>query len=191
MAGPNASHIEAARTGLPAARDALHQQPALTTLRQAIAAVDEQRQALVEAGDLHNLAHGLAQIGALLGDLRQLQTAVEADVAALMVDKKVEIDGLGVIERRKGTDRKAWDWPSLLPLLIRSEVDPEGTGELPAAPVVVEAITRVIVDVIGVTPSKGPKITGLRARGLDPDEWAETSPGRVSVQIHADLKSVS
>lgn len=182
-------HIGAARAGLPAARDALHGSPGLTALRRAIADVDTQRQDLVDAGDLHNLAHGLAQLAAILGDLRQLKDAVEADVASLMEAKKVEVPGLGVIERRKATTRKAWDWPSLLPALVRGDLDPDGTGELPAAGEVVDTLVTLIQEVIlGGGTSKAPLVGGLKARGFDPDEWAECSPGRTTVQIHADVK---
>lgn len=153
-------------------------------LRAAIHAADVQRTELAEDGDYETLVHGLAQLLPLRRDLSDLLRAVEDDIARLMPSKTVEVEGVGVVERRKGTDRKKWDWDSLLPLLIRLWVDPDGTGEMPAAPEVVERMKALITDVVGTTPSKGPKVTPLRAAGVDPDEYCESSPGRVSVQIH-------
>lgn len=162
----------------PAAPDALD------LLRHGLAQLDDQRAALAEQGDLDTLAAGYVALTALLGDLRDLARAVEDDVARLMPSKRVEIDGLPVLERRRGADRRAWDWDTLLPLLIRLYVDPDGTGEMPDAVEVIDRMRELIVDVIGVTPSKGPKVTPLKEMGIDPDEYAESKPGRQTVQIH-------
>lgn len=156
----------------------------LTDLRRIITALDTQRSELREAGDLNSLAYGLAQVRALMADLRYIAELVETDVADLMPDRNVDIDGLGRIERRKATDRKSWDWDQLLPRLIRLAIDPDGTGELLDGADLMEAMKGIITDVIGVTPSKSPRITALRAQGIDPDEYAETKPGKSSVQIH-------
>lgn len=80
----------------------------LVELRRIIAAVDTERATLVEAGDLNRLAYGLGQMRTLLSDLRILAGAIEDDVARMMPAKTVDIDGLGRIERRRGTDRRAW-----------------------------------------------------------------------------------
>lgn len=157
-------------------------------LRRALAQVDDQRKALAEAGDIEALAHGWNQIRPLLADLKSVTEAIEADLAALMPTKTVEIPGVGVLERRKGQDRKAWDWPELLPLLIRMYVDPDGTGEMPGPAEVIDRMRELIVDVIGVTPSKSPKVRPLREMGIDPDEFCESKPGRVSVQLHGGDK---
>lgn len=188
MTGPDVEHIEAAQRWLPIARENLRN-PGLAALREAILAVDDQRQALAEAGDLDNLARGLAQLRTLVGDLRQLAAATEDDVARLMPAKRVEVEGVGAIERRKGTDRRSWQWDDLLPLLVRLYLDPDLTGELPDAAEAVERMKALIVEVVGVTPSKGPRITPLRELGIDPDEYAEVTPGRTTVQIHDDLRA--
>lgn len=184
----DAEHIEAAHRWLPIARENLRD-PGLARLREAILAVDDQREQLAQAGDLDNLARGLVQLKTLVGDLNQLTRAVEDDVARLMPAKRVEIEGVGAIERRKGTDRKAWKWDDLLPILVRTYLDPDLTGELPSTPEAVDRMRALIVEVIGVTPSKGPRLTPLRALGIEPDEYAETTPGRTTVQIHDDLRA--
>lgn len=156
----------------------------LDQLRRSLDGLDTQRQALADAGDLDTLAVGLAQLKPLLTELSTLRDAIEADVAALMPEPRHEVPGLGVLERRRGSVRRSWDWDHLLPLLVRSYVDPDGTGEIPEAGEVVERLRALITEVIGVTPSKGPRITALRERGVDPDEHCESRPGKTSVQIH-------
>ena len=160
----------------------------LAELRRAIAAVDAERVALHEAGEVDDLARGLAAIKILMSDLRMLADATEANVAELMPSKRHEIEGLGTLERRKGTDRKAWEWESLWPLLVRLTLDPDGTGELPDLPTTVASLTSLTQEVIGLTPSKQPRVTALRAMGVDPDDWCDATPGRVTVQFHGVAK---
>lgn len=105
-------------------------------------------------------------------------------IAAAMPDRRCEVPGLGVVERRVGKDRTQWDWDALLPKVVRCYLDPDGTGEFPDDPMVaVDRMRTMAEDVIGLTPSKSPKLTPLRAIGIDPDEFCESKPGRVSIQI--------
>lgn len=107
-----------------------------------------------------------------------------AMVAEAMPSETAEVPGLGVVQRRRGTDRKAWRWEELLPHTMRAYLDPEGTGEFPSDPHVAAGRVRAMAEeVIGLTPSKGPRVTALRAIDLDPDEFCTTTPGRLSVQI--------
>ena len=159
----------------------------LGDLRQIIGQLDAARAELVAAGRRDDLAVGLAQLRTLLADLRILANAVEDDVVALLGDDRAaDVAGLGRIERKRGTDRRAWDWDLLLPRLIRLALDPDDTGEIGTAADVVQEMRALLVDVIGLTPSRGPRVTPLRAMGLDPDEWCETKPGRTTVQIHGE-----
>ncbi len=161
---------------------------ALRALRRIITELDTERSSLLEAGDLDNLAIGLSAIRTLIGDLRMLADATEANVVELMPARRYEIEGLGTLERRKGTDRKAWEWESLWPLLVRLTLDPDGTGELPDLPTTVASLTSLTQEVIGLTPSKQPRVTALRAMGVDPDDWCDATPGRVTVQFHGVAK---
>jgi hypothetical protein len=152
----------------------------VTTLRAAITALEDQAKALHEAGDLTTLAHGLADLATLRRDLGTLSQSVEAMVADLMPQKKVEVPGLGAIERRRSTDRKTWRWDEInrdvWPLLLAKH-----DGEIMAA-------VAEFLEMVSLTGSKAPKLAVFRDRlGLDPDEYAECTPGRTTVQIHRDL----
>lgn len=158
--------------------------PIHTDLRSAIVRADERRQQLAQAGDWKALAIGRDEVKTLIADLRVLDKATEADIARLMPERKITIDGLGTLERHGGWNRKDWDWDRLLPALIRRTLDPDGTGELPAAPEVVEAMKALIVEVIGVTGSKGPRLEPLRELGFDDDEWCQRTEKPKTVQLH-------
>jgi hypothetical protein len=152
--------------------------------RTAIDALDWERGELAKAGDTPSLAFGLDRIRELRRQLSDLERAVEADVATLMDGKTETIDGLGTLERRRGTDRKAWQSEELLHRIIRDAVDPDGSGELPSPGALLAAVQMAITDCVPITGSLGWRVTALKARGIDPDEWCETKPGRTAVQIH-------
>lgn len=139
---------------------------------------------LAASGDTESLAFGLDRVRELRRVLGDLERAVEAHVAALMDGKTETVDGLGTLERRKGTDRKQWQSEDLLRRLVRDAVDPEHTGELPSAGEVLEAVVSTVTDCAPFTGSLGWRVTALKARGVDPDEWCATSPGATRVQIH-------
>ena len=162
---------------------------AVQTLREQIAAADTQRQALVEAGDLDALAAGLAQLRQITADMRLLAQAVEDDVVSLMPDKRYTLQGVGTLERRKGTDRRQWDSLELARLLVLAELVDPATGEIDRTGDPVEVVGRVVAALVACAPftsSMGWRVTALRDRGINPDEWATTTPGRTTVQIHGE-----
>lgn len=168
----------------PVAVPALNGTNVLDVLRAGIADMDGIRQELADAGDLDSLAHGLHALRRLKRDLAMLESAVEADVAKLMPEPTVEFDGF-VAQRRRGTDRKAWASEELLgQVLLRAAHDPE-TGEVIADPYELrDRIAEHVRMTLPIVPSTGWRVTGLKALGLSPDEWCESSPGRTSVQLH-------
>ena len=81
---------------------------ALERLRSAIGQMDARRADLAAQGDWDTLAHALSGIRALIRDLRTVEAATVADVAGLLPEKRVTVDGLGTIERRTPTIRREW-----------------------------------------------------------------------------------
>lgn len=158
---------------------------ALLALRQAVAAADEHRSELAEAGDWAALIEGLASLKPLLADLRTLANAIEDDAARLMPSKREELPGIGVVERKKGTDRKAWQSEDLLRELVLSVSTADENGEKHTDP---DELLDRLKAAVPFTGSLGWRVTALRAMGLDPDEWCETKPGRVSLQFHGGDK---
>jgi hypothetical protein len=152
--------------------------------RTTVEVLDGFRSKLAEVGDTPRLAFGLDRVRELRRILGDLERAIEGDVATLMDGKTETVDGLGTLERRKGTDRKAWQSDDLLRRLVRDAVDPEHTGEMPSASEVLDAVVSTVTECAPITGSLGWRVTALKARGIDPDEWCESKPGRTSVQIH-------
>jgi hypothetical protein len=156
------------------------------TWRDAIEALDAQRSELAAAGETGMLAFGLDRIRELRRQLGDLERAVEADVVGLMESKTEVIDGLGTLERKKGTDRKHWQSDDLLRQLVRDAyldaVDDMEPGDDPS--MIVGRVFDTVTACVPITPSLGWRVTALRAHGIDVDEWCEARPGRVSVQIH-------
>lgn len=158
-------------------------------MRQVLGQADQQRQQLADSGDWQAIAYALPALKALASDLGLLVRAAEQDVAVMMPEKRVELPGLGVLERRKGTDRKQWQSEGLVSALVRSVLDPDGTGEFPADPVAaVDAAVAVLTECAPFTPSMGWRTKALREHGFDPDEWCESTPGRTTVQFHGTVQ---
>lgn len=154
-------------------------------IRQAIMRADETRAALEAAGDWQALAGGLDQVRTLKRDLSLLESTIARSVAATMPDRKAEVDGLGVVERQRSLTRR-WPEPErVLDAVVRSALDPDGTGEIPTDPVEVMAkIVGAVLACAPMTPSMNWRLGELRRRGIDPDAYAETTRADWSVRIH-------
>jgi hypothetical protein len=140
-------------------------------------------EAEIEAGDVETLARLFDYLDTLKARLGVLHSETMARLAEVM-PHTLELDGLPVMERRRGKDRKAWQSSELLHRLIRDTLDPDRTGEIPEAGEAIELVEKVVLETMPVTGSMGWRVTALKARGIDPDEWCETAPGRTTVQIH-------
>lgn len=152
--------------------------PVGSPLRQievGLAGVADQATELAQAGDTDTLLTWLAQARQLRKIIGDLERHIEGETAPLL-PKRSEHPTLGAVEVRKATDRKNWDWPALLdamwPILAeRSEGD-------------MGAMVTDLLNVVGLTPSKGPRIGPLRDLGLDDDEFCTKQPGRQTVTIY-------
>lgn len=135
-------------------------------------------------GDVETLARLHVQLAEDKHRLALCSRAVEERLAEVM-PKRVELDGLPVIERRQGATRKQWQSEDLLDLLLRrASFDDDGT--LRDSTEIRDRVRAELVACVPFTGSLGWRVTALKERDIDPDEWCESQPGRVSVQIHED-----
>lgn len=141
---------------------------------------DDRRRELVAAGDWQTLTYGLVEFRKIKNDLDALVREVEENIASLLPEKKVALDGLGVIERRTASSRK-WDSEGLLKDLVRATLDPEGTGEVHVQNVM--NLIELLKKVLPLTGSLGWRVTPLREHGVAVDDYSETTYGRSTVQI--------
>jgi hypothetical protein len=149
--------------------------------------LEPQREALREAGDAETLSRGWHDLQPLVSELYAFLRSIQVDVAAIMDDRhdrKMEVPGVGVVEREFGHERKNWESKQLLMRVIGAAlVDPE-TGEILDLPPmeVAERIAGTLTSCLtmsGSTPWKVGRSTpdgydgGLRSLGIDPSEWCD------------------
>lgn len=148
-------------------------------------ALDTAAQDAITTGDVEELAAMHVELARFAADLRMICRAVEQRLADVMPDKTIELDGLPVLERRRGTKRNHWHSDELVKLLVHRAIDPDEDGVIPGTITeAVERTTDLLTRCAPFTPSMGWRVTALKALDIDPDEWCETAPGPVSVQIH-------
>lgn len=112
-------------------------------------------------------------------ELRRLFAVTEDELHAFLCDVLpsggTTVDGVGYVAKKKGTTRTAWDHDELLRRVVAAARDErlvnETTGEYEAAE---EAVARVIAECAGISYWK---VTALRPRGIDVDEFCEKSYG--------------
>lgn len=147
------------------------------------------RDQLASAGDAAGLARVLAALRTARTRLAFIESEVEAALAATMPTAVIAVEGVGVLERRGGRKRTAWDHPRLASLLAartadQRRIDPD-TGEIMARPPgrLAQDVADELLACAGLSYWK----TGaLKARGLDPADFCEEGAGRATVGIRSN-----
>lgn len=123
-----------------------------------------------------------------LHDLRETVTALRmwegvlTDwIADALGRNTLDLDGIGHIEVKHGANRKEWDNDALWRLVVarardERKIDPE-TGEA------LESEGEAVGRVLGECMRPSWRLTPLRERDIDPDEYCQVSPGKTSVVI--------
>ena len=132
----------------------------------------------------------IAELAARLYELRQRrrditdqERDVERQLADLMDADQVNLDDKVTLERRRGTKRTKWQSDEIvshLRTVSRFNVD-DGTEVDPVTHL--EQFVGALKECAPLTPSLSWRAGALRQWGVDPDEYAETEPGRVSVAV--------
>lgn len=114
----------------------------------------------------------LAKIDALLADIRMVRETLRSATAESMVAHHVRllvIQGIAAMEASSSYDRHGWRHRDLLLACLRAagldELVDRHTGEVVDGEAMADALLACL------TPSW--KLTGIRALGLDPDDWCE------------------
>lgn len=143
--------------------------------------MDDYRTELVELQDWDALTRGLVNLNNFKNNLLALIQSIEADIYNLLPDKKVVIEGVGVVEKRR-TNSKKWDSEGLLNNIVRSKLD-NGTGEI--TPTDVFNLVETLKRVLPITPSLGWRSTELKKENIDTDDYCDITWGRPSVTIQS------
>lgn len=155
----------------------------LATLVQSLSEFAEQAENAYDedpAGAPESAAVVLAAIRDLRADLNSLYKRVEQDLIALAGEKRFTVPLLGEVEIKRSNKRNQWDNDGLTRKLVAMALDErqvnEATGEYEPA---WEAVGRVLSEC--ARPSW--RVTPLKARGLQVDEWCHVEEGTYSVML--------
>src|SRR5690242_17637887 len=118
--------------------------------------------------------------------LAVLASTLELAVAQRHGPDKWVVDNVGEVQVRRSVARRAWRHDELIPAVIARIIgepatiyDPE-TGELLPYAQIAANITVRLRDCVSFGAGK---VTGLRALGLQPDEFCEQDDAHYSVQL--------
>ena len=165
----------------------------LLAVRQGIAELDRQREALVLADDKEALAWAAHDVDQVKRDLSDLLEAITSDLGRLMLQShtgrgnpKLQVPGLGEVDVPGGNERKGWESAKLLHDLIWNAVYDENTGHVRHDSIfgAVDAVEQALLDTLPLSQSTawkvGQKVAGsdefkggLRGRGIDPGDYCE------------------
>lgn len=132
--------------------------------------------------EVADVAHLLSDLRAIKKDAARAYDEVERALLSLMGERKQEIPGLGVVEVKGSPRRTKWRHDELIPVIVSRALDervfdPE-TGE--AQEREAETVARVLRECISFGAGK---VTGLRARGIQPDEYCQEDEMHYSIVL--------
>lgn len=121
----------------------------------------------------------LSRLHSLRQSIALLQTIDAALVTRIYLAGEhgdVRVDGLPVAKVTRGRDRKSWDARGVSRSVIDCHMTERGF-EPPSDP---WEVAEWLLEVLGVGYAR---VTPLRTMGLDPEDFCESSPGKISVQF--------
>jgi len=134
------------------------------------------------ADDIATRADALARLREHRRHVSDLEHDIERWLAEAMGQDIVNLDDDVVLERRRGTKRTKWQSEAVLAQLgIQARVDADGVVQPPDGQFT--RLYEAVQSCCPLTASLSWRAGALRERGIDPDEYAATEPGRVSVAV--------
>lgn len=141
-----------------------------------------------ESDDPAALAVVLAAVREARAGLAEFAAEVERVLLAEMGEKAIEVEGLGLVEAKRSVRRTGWDHETLIPHVVARLADepgvffdPDDATLLPYA-TIGHNVARRLKECISFGAGK---VTGLRAIGLDPDEYCSADEAHWSVRLPA------
>lgn len=131
-------------------------------------ALDELAGMIHEHEGLDGLAELHLELDAMNATLALLRRDVATRLGDAMDARRVELDGIGGLERHRRSTRRNWDREDLVRAVFDSRLVNEATGELAD-----ETATDKLRHVFNLG---APRVAALRARGIEPDEFCEVDP---------------
>lgn len=141
--------------------------------------------------DLDQTVHDLAELRECISTLRSWEDVLTEWLSDALGRNGIEVEGVGHVEVKTGAKRTEWDRRELIRAVLDSRRRPdEETGELHSSD---DGHAEVSGELISCSPDLSrvldvwnlgqPRVTVLRERGIQPDEFCHVAPGKVSVVI--------
>jgi hypothetical protein len=126
----------------------------------------------------HDRAQLLAYIRQARRDLAGIEHDLERDLGKQMGERRVTVTGVGTLERHRDRSYRGWQTDDLLRAVLDTKlVDPE-TGEM---------VEETPLDKVRAVWNLGaPRLTALKDRGLQPDEFVDevVDKGGWKIRLH-------
>lgn len=151
----------------------------IAVFNNALLQMDDYRMDLYEQGDYESLSQGLANLIDFRNNLTGLIQAIETNLYEVIPGKKYELEGVGILEKRRSNTKK-WDSEKLLNDLVQSKLN-NGTGEI--TPTDVFELIETLKKVLPLTQSLGWRTTALKEENVDTDQYCDVVWGRPTVTI--------
>lgn len=96
-------------------------------------------------------------------------------LAEAMGTRQIVVDGYGVFERHRKTDRRKWDSEELRRVVLDTKLVDPSTGEVKDE--------TPVEKILHVWNLSAPRLTALRERNIDPDDYCESQRGGWALQV--------
>lgn len=154
-----------------------------TQLSFIVGALDELDRIAVQLADRDALAGLLVELRDVKVAAARVYTNTEQALLGEAGEKSFEVPGIGRVEIKRSTKRSNWRWDELVPVLTaKALTERHYDGEAGEVESEGHAVARVLRDTIGFSYGK---VTALRARGIQPDEFCSVDEESWSVQLPA------
>lgn len=136
--------------------------------------------AVLDDEDLADLAREVLKARELVRVVRDISNRIEQGLARAMTDKKMVVEGVGVLERNVDVARKNWDHKALASRLVAAALEKwkEETGEI-----LDDDTAKVVLDAFEKACRTEWRITGLGEYGIDGDKYCDKEFGQPRVRI--------
>lgn len=140
--------------------------------------------------DLDRAISDLAELRTVRKALADWELVLETYIADSLGRNTTTVEGVGTVQVRYGTDRKAWEKHDLLRAVLDSHRPPSPDGEVHPSD---DGHAEVGGEMISCSPDlarvldcynlPAPRVTALKERGIPVDEYCTATAGKVSVTI--------
>lgn len=126
--------------------------------------------------------HALSALRASVETIRQIDAALTRHLYLTGPHGDVEVEGIGVVGIRRANDRKEWDHDSWRHDVRGAALEKTGaTDEVFTADGESFDLAELLILVQNVHGATAPKVTALRALGLEPAAYCTERPGQPQV----------